>query len=195
MKDFQVFKKIIAIIWILFLIFCVGFILTYPEFFTPQSIADFLTQFKNTILIMYFVISILRGLTLIPSSPFVLAGTILFPGEPFLVLTISILGIIFSSAMIYYFSEYLGFGDYLKRKHPTRIVKIQHQLQKPTGLLFVCLWSFLPFLPTDAICYVAGMLKINFVKFMAAMAIGELILCAIYVFFYSYLHNFFQMLG
>ena len=195
MKDFLTFKKIIAVIWILFLIFCVGFILTYPELFKPQSIADFLVQFKNTLLIMYFIVSILRGFTLIPSSPFVLAGTILFPGEPFLVLTISILGIIFSSAMIYYFSDYLGFGEYLERKHPQKIVKIQHQLQKPTGLLFVCLWSFLPFLPTDAICYVAGMLKINFVKFMTAMAVGELILCSIYVFFYAYLLNFFQSLS
>ena len=92
----------------------------------------------------------------------------------------------------YYFSDYLGFGAYLERKHPARIVKIQHQLQKPTGLIFVCLWSFFPFLPTDAICYVAGMLKINFVKFIIALAIGELILCSIYVFFYSYLLNFFQ---
>ena len=192
MKDFLTFKKIIATLWILFLIFCVTFILLYPELFKPQSIADFLVQFKNTILIMYFLISILRGFTLIPSSPFVLAGTILFPSEPFLVLTISILGIIFSSAMIYYFSDYLGFGAYLERKHPERIVKIQHQLQKPTGLIFVCLWSFFPFLPTDAICYVAGMLKINFVKFIIALAIGELILCSIYVFFYSYLLKLFQ---
>ncbi len=178
---------LISIAWIAIMIFCITTVIVYPELITAQNIAGLLARFKNTVLAVYFAVSIMRGFTLIPSSPFVLAGTILFPADPFLVLAISLSGILFSSAMIYYFSDYLGFGAYLENKHHDRIQKIQNQMQKPSGLLFVSLWSFLPFLPTDAICYVAGMLRVNVVKFIAAVAFGELILCSIYVFFYPYL--------
>ncbi len=192
MKKFLTTKNIIAAIWILFLIFCVGYVLTHREVFTAQAIADFLTQFKTSIFITYFIVSILRGLTLVPSTPLVLAGTILFPSEPFSVLAISISGIIFSSTMIYFFSDYLGFGAYLERKHSQKIIKIKDQLQKPTGTFFVFFWSFFPIVPTDAICYVAGILKMNFAKFIIAVGLGELLTCSIYIFFYSYIVHFFS---
>ena len=185
MKKFPTSKKIIIAIWILFLVLCLGFFLTHRELFTPEGIVMFLTKFGGWVMTAYLIVSLLRGFTLIPSTPFVLAGTILFPGSPFWVLAISMTGIIFSSSMIYYFSEHMGFSEYLEEKHPVKIAKIHDHLQKPTGLLFVFLWSFAPFLPTDAVCYVAGILKMSFVKFILAMAFGELILCSIYIFFYS----------
>lgn len=183
MKNPVLLKKIIFAVWITFLLFCIGFFLAYPQNFKPQAIADFLVQFQNTILLSYFIISILRGFTLIPSTPFVLAGTILYPTDPFLILTISILGIIFSSTLIYYFSDYLGFTEYFERKHSQKIVKIHNQLEKPGGIIFVFLWAFFPLLPTDLVCYVAGGLKMNFTKFILAITGGELILCSIYIFF------------
>lgn len=186
MPKFPIAKKIVIALWIFFLIFCVVFFLTHRELFTPEGLAGFLTQFKNHIMLAYLVICLLRGFTLVPSTPFVLAGTIIFPSDPFLVLAISIAGIIFSSSMIYYFSEHLGFSEYLEGKHPARIAKLHGELQKPTGLAFVCLWSFFPLVPTDAICYVAGILRMRYFKFILALGFGELILCSIYIFFYSY---------
>jgi uncharacterized membrane protein YdjX (TVP38/TMEM64 family) len=180
-------KKSLAIIWILFLLACISTVFFYPEYFTPANIAGFIEQFKGTILIVYLLISLLRGLTLVPSTPFVLAGTILLPENPFLVLLISLIGIIFSSTMIYYFSDYLGFGEYLENKHPQKIEKIKTHLQKPTGFFFVFFWSFFPALPTDAVCYVAGILKMNFKKYIAAITFGELIICSVYIFFYGFI--------
>lgn len=185
MKKVPTFKKIIIALWVLFLASCLAFFLANRESFTPEGLAAFCFRFKEHILGAYLVISLLRGFTLIPSTPFILAGTVLFPAEPYWVLGISMTGIIFSSSMLYYFSEHMGFAEYLERKHPTRIAKLHDQMQKPTGLLFVCLWSFFPLVPTDAVCYVAGILKMDFFKFIAALALGELILCSIYIFFYS----------
>ncbi len=195
MKNYLTTKNIIAAIWIVFLIFCVGYVVTHREVFTAQAIADFLTQFKTSVFITYFVVSILRGLTLVPSTPLVLAGTILFPAEPFLVLTISIIGILFSSTMLYYFSDYLGFGNYLERKHPAKIDKIKNRMQKSGGFAFIFIWAFFPLVPTDAVCYVAGILKINFARFLAAVGFGEIIICSIYIFFYSYLISFLPFLS
>jgi uncharacterized membrane protein YdjX (TVP38/TMEM64 family) len=194
MSKIPAIKKIVIATWILFLIFCVGFYLTHREYFTPAGLAEFCTQFKSHILLVYLLLSLLRGFTLVPSTPFVLAGTMLFPAEPFWVLAISMTGIVFSSSMIYYFSEHLGFSEYLERKYPARIEKIHDRLQKPTGLAFVFLWSFFPLLPTDAVCYVAGILRMSFVKFILAMAFGEVILCSIYIFFYSYFADLFRSL-
>jgi uncharacterized membrane protein YdjX (TVP38/TMEM64 family) len=179
----------------MFLIFCICGVLIYPQEFKPQNIAAFLAKFKTSALIVYLVLSILRGLTFVPSTPLVIAGTILFPSEPFWVLAISIVGIMFSSTMIYYFSDYLSFGDYLENKQPQKIAKIKERLQQPTGFLFVFLWSLFPFLPTDAVCYVAGILRMNFAKFIAAMTFGELIICSIYIFFYGYLLDFARSFG
>jgi uncharacterized membrane protein YdjX (TVP38/TMEM64 family) len=192
MKDQSRFKQILTVSWILFLITCIGIFLIYSEHFTPQKIAAFIEEFKGGVLIIYLFISLLRGLTLVPSTPFVLAGTILLPNDPFLVLLISIAGIIFSSTMIYYFSDYLGFGTYLEKKYPGKIIKIKDQLQKPTGFFFVFFWSFFPVLPTDAVCYVAGVLRIDFKKYILAITLGELIICSIYIFFYGILSDFFN---
>lgn len=178
-------KKILTLVWILFLLACISTLFLYPEYFTPAKIAEFIEHFKGTVFLVYFVISVLRGLTLIPSTPFVLAGTIVFPDNPFLVLAISICGIIFSSTMIYYFSDYLGFSKYLENKHPQKIETIKTHLQKPTGFFFVFFWSFFPVLPTDAVCYVAGILNMNFKKYIAAITFGELIICSVYIFFYG----------
>jgi uncharacterized membrane protein YdjX (TVP38/TMEM64 family) len=195
MQKLPLKKKFFVAIWIVFLIICIGTVLVYPQEFKPQNIAAFLAKFKTSALIVYLVLSILRGLTFVPGTPLVIAGTILFPSEPFWVLAISIVGIIFSSTMIYYFSDYLGFGDYLENKQPQKIGKIKEHLQQPTGFLFVFLWSLFPFLPTDAVCYVAGILRMNFAKFIAAMTFGELIICSIYIFFYGYLLDFARSFG
>lgn len=177
--------KILIPFWILFIVFCLTLFLIFPECFTPKAIAAFVGQSSNLLLPCYLFISILRGLTLIPNTPFVLAGTILFPQQPFLVLAISILGIIFSSTMIFYFSDYLGFSCYLEKKYPHKMLKIKNKLKESNGFFFFCLWSFLPILPTDAVSYVAGVLKMNFFKFIFALTIGELIICSIYIFGYS----------
>lgn len=159
----------------------------YPQIFTAENIAGFLLRFEGQIWLIYLTLSALRGFTLLPSTPLVIAGTILYPQQPFLVLLISLTGILLSSSMIYFFSDFLGFTDYFERKQPRFTHKIKFRLEKPTGLFFVFLWAFFPFVPTDAVCYVAGTTKMAFPKFIAAVFFGELVLCCFYIFFGGYL--------
>src|SRR3954471_10322570 len=67
-----------------------------PQLFTAQNIAAFLLRFQNEIWVFYLVLSALRGLTLLPSTPLVIAGTLLFPAQPLAVLSVSMLGIFLS---------------------------------------------------------------------------------------------------
>ena len=175
-------KRICLIVWIAIPITSVAIYIYDPGLFTADNIVSFLRRFETEILIVYLAISITRGLTLLPSTPLVVAGTILFPNDGGMVLLISMLGILASSSLIYDFSEYLGFSEYFEKRSPEQTHKIRRQLEKPLGSLFVFLWAFFPFVPTDAVCYVAGTIRMTFWKFILAVMLGELVLCSFYIF-------------
>ena len=169
-------------IWVCIIVGCIASYFILPEFFKPESIAAILTKFQSQALLIFLVLSVVRGLSLLPSTPLVLAGTLLFPAHPWLVLIVSIFGILVSSSMIYWFSDLLGFSEFFERRKPEHVEKIKTKLEHPAGFFFVMLWAFFPFVPTDAVCYVAGTSRMHFAKFLGAIFVGELILCACYVF-------------
>ncbi|MBU3713678.1 MAG: TVP38/TMEM64 family protein [Ferruginibacter sp.] len=139
-----------------------------------------MNRFSSHLLVGYLIISILRGITLIPSTPFVFAGVLLFPDQPLLVLTISIIAIGCSTTFIYFFSHLLNLEKAIGKMYPQD--KLQKKLNSPLGVFFVFLWSFFPVVPTDAVSFAAGAIKMNFTKFILAVLSGELIICSFYVF-------------
>lgn len=183
LKTFGKFIRLsIIAAWATLIIAAIVFYISDPSKFSAANIASFISAFQTEIWLVYLAMSAVRGLTLLPSTPLVLAGTFLYPDRPWLVLLISMAGILISSSMIYYFSETLGFAEYFERKKPDAVARIRHRLEHPSGLTFVALWAFFPLVPTDAVCYVAGTIKMNFPKFICAVFIGELALCSVYVF-------------
>ena len=178
----RVIRAVVLVAWAMVIITAIAFYIDDPSRFSARAIAEFTLAFNTEIWLVYFVLSALRGFTLLPSTPLVLAGSVLFPDSPWLVLTISLAGILISSSLIYFFSEALGFTEYFEGKHPAKIERIRRLLEHPWGLAFVALWAFFPLVPTDVVCYVAGTAKMSFPKFIAAVFIGELVLCSIYVF-------------
>lgn len=177
----SVLKKSILLVWLGLIVFCLSYYFIHPERFTADEITFFLQKFNAQILIVYFIISVLRGFTLIPSTPFVLAGAIILPEQPFLALFISLLSIGISATMIYYFSDYLNLGQRIEKVYPVH--KIKQTLNKPIGVFAIFLWSFFPVIPTDIVCYAAGAVKMNFIKFITAVVLGELLTCTLYIFF------------
>lgn len=185
-----VLKRLGQVLWIGTIAAGVISYLAAPQLFTADNIAAFLLRFQSIIWLVYISFSALRGLTLLPSTPLVLAGTLLFPAQPFAVLAVSIIGILLSSTMIYFFSEYLGFHEYFEGHKPELTHRIKAKLEHPLGFLFIALWAFFPLVPTDLVCYLAGTTKMNYWKFIAAVLVGELILCSFYIFFGGALLNY-----
>ncbi len=179
-------------VWAALVIGAVLSFLFWPEVFTPVGIAAFLAKFQNEALLIYLAISVMRGFTLLPSTPLIIAGTLAFPAAPWVVLAISIVGIVVSSSLTYWFSDVLGISDFFETKNPAAVAKIRRKLEHPTGVAFVFLWTFFPLVPTDAVCYVAGSIRMNFAKFIAAITAGELILCSFYIFSGSYIIDQFR---
>ena len=153
----------------------------YPESFRAEALASSLALYHEQALLMYFLISVGRGFFLIPSTPFVLAGVLLFPNHLFWVFFISMVGVLFGSSVVYFFSERLGFGEVLRTKHEKLYLKIERKMKR-YGVPIVLLWSFFPLVPTDLICCIAGSIKMSFQKFFLAVLLGECFLILGYMY-------------
>ena len=55
-------------------------------------------------------------------------------------------------------------------------------MQHKNSFWFVAGWSFFPLVPTDAVCYVAGVAKMSLRKMLTALLLGELPFVIMYVF-------------
>lgn len=176
------FKKWFRWFWICFVLAGLSFYFISPDSFTSDSLAAFMSQHEGMAILFYLFISCIRGVFLFPSTPFVLAGVLLFPNQPLLVVGISMIGIMFTSFLLYAFAENLGFRDYLVEKHPRKMKIWEQRLSKPFSFWIVLAWSFFPFVPTDLICYVAGTVKMKKIYYYSGVFIGELILVLLYVY-------------
>lgn len=176
-------KKLAHGFWLLSIIVVGTYSLLNPHLYDPDNIVSFIEKFGSHLLVFYIIFSLLRGFFFVPSTPFVIAGSALFPGEYIWVLLITMTGVIFSSTLLYFFSDSLGFSHFFKKKYPKRINQIENYFNKRNAIFFVIGWSFFPFVPTELISYVAGITKMPYKFMISGIIIGEFILmyAAIYL--------------
>ena len=175
-------KTIINYSWISIVLSILIYLFLNPTAFSAERLSLFLQEFGHWVLLVYIIISFLRGIFLFPSTPFVFAGAILFPEKLILVGIISILGILFSATLLYYFADLIGFADYLSKKYPKKIEKARTHLNKPQGKWLVAAWAWFPFVPTDIICYVGGVVKMRYSIMITGIFLGETILVSLYLY-------------
>jgi len=184
-------KKVIYGLWITLILTVIVIAIVQPSFYEPSNLIRFIESFQAEVLLVYILFTLLRGIVLMPSTPFVLAGAILFPENLMMVFIISLCGVMLTAAALYYFSDFLGFSEKLEKKYPKQLDNWHRRLNSPKATLLVIAWSFFPFVPTDLICYVAGIVKMPFKYMMAGVFIGEAILIYFYVFLGSSIFEFF----
>ena len=171
----------LLLIWIATVVAGLGWYLLHRERFTPESIATLLRDFSGYLLLAYLAVSVARAFFLIPSTPFVLAGGLLFPQQPLTVLAVSMAGIALSATLLYQCSDWLGFGRHFEKLSASAHARLEQALRSRLAFVYLVLWAFFPLVPTDAACYVAGMVRMNFWKFIGAICLGELVICSVYV--------------
>ena len=174
-------QHILKVFWICCILICVVAYLVDSSFFSNSALAAFISKFSGYAWGIYFLIHVLRGFVLLPSTPLIFAGVILFPNDLIWVLIVSLIGILSSSLLIYYSSDKLGFSKYFKKRN-NKLKLIEEKLSGKYGFLFIILWSFLPIVPTDLICYVSGAIRVKLPIFISSLFLGELVLCCIYIF-------------
>ncbi|WP_196886399.1 TVP38/TMEM64 family protein [Aureivirga sp. CE67] len=176
-------RKVFTVLWILVIIYLIIKYLQNPEIIKVDNIKAFVESYGNEMIFIYILLTFVRGFFLIPSTPFVIGGSLLFPDQLFLVLMISISGVLFSATLLYFLADKLGFSDYFKTKQSKSIEIWKTRLKSPKAIYFVIGWSFFPFVPTDVICYVAGLVKMPFKYMITGVFIGELVLDVFYIYF------------
>ena len=158
-----------------------------PDFFDISFLRAYVIDHKLVVLSLYLIILTFIGLTIIPSTPFAIAGVLLFP--PFTAYIINLIGIFTSSVVVYYFTKYLRLDLWLESKYPAKIEKVKKALRKKE-LPIIAGWSFFPVVPTDLIIYVSSSLNIPFWKCAVGIIIGEGTLNAIYIFSIDFLSEY-----
>lgn len=176
-------KRTFYVLWGLFIAFLIVSYFQNPEIAKPEQVRGFIQAYGNEMMLVYIILTLVRGFFMIPSTPFVIAGGMLFPNQLLLVLTISMIGVLVSATSLYYFSDMLGFSNYLEKKYPNGINKWKNRLKSPKAILLTTGWSFFPFVPTDLICYVAGIVKMPYKYLFIGVFTGELVLDVFYVCF------------
>lgn len=184
-NKFKQIKRLINYTWLLLIV--IGFIslLLRPDLFTAEAIKGYLHQFGAWILLAYILLTMVRGIFLFPSTPFVFAGALLFPEQLFLVGVISMLGILGSATLLYFFAQQMGFASYLEHKYPKKLNQMKSLLNRPSGHWWVAAWAWFPLVPTDIICYAAGLVQMRYSVMILGIFIGEVILVALYLYFGS----------
>ncbi|PCI25107.1 TVP38/TMEM64 family protein [Candidatus Peregrinibacteria bacterium] len=172
-------KKLIIGLWIISLVALFLCYILFPEYFTTENLQQTFTHNLAFGIILYCFLGTLRGFTLLPITPLLIAGVLVFP--PYLLLLLTLFCIMTSSSIVYFWSTYLGFDTYFENKHPENLNKLKTVL-KQKELPFIIAWGFFPFVPTDMICSACSTLKIPLWKCLVGVVIGEGIICAIYIF-------------
>lgn len=153
------------------------------DWFDISFLQGFVDDHKVLVIAIYLTILTLIGLTFIPSTPFAMAGLLLFPAlETFI---INMIGIISSTAIVYYFTRYLGLDKWVEMKFPDKIEKTRKALSKKE-LPIIVGWSIFPVVPTDLIIYVASSLRISYLKCVIGVLLGEGALNALYIFSFDF---------
>ncbi|MGW8316145.1 MAG: TVP38/TMEM64 family protein [Bacteroidales bacterium] len=166
-------------IWIAIIVVTLVLYYVKRDLFDISFLREHVSDHEIPVLIIYLLILTFIGLTVIPSTPFAVAGVLLFP--PLTAYIVNLIGIITSSFVVFYFTKYLRLDVWLDAKYPAKIEKIKKALRKKE-LPIIAGWSFFPIVPTDLIIYVSSTLNIPFWKCAVGVIIGEGTLNAFYIF-------------
>jgi uncharacterized membrane protein YdjX (TVP38/TMEM64 family) len=128
---------------------------------------------------VYLALGCLRSFTLIPATSLVLLGTVLLP--PAILFPLTLVGILVSSAAVYYFAEALALDELLERRHAGQLARVRALLERH-GFPIVVGWAFFPLVPTDLVCYLAGVIRMPIAVLLLGVGLGEGAICGLYIF-------------
>ncbi len=157
-------------------------VLLNPELLDRENLAAFIERFGVLAFIIFTLLSLTRAVLLIPSTPFVLAGALAFPDWPIAVFLVSLAGVFCGALLVRSFPGIGSYDERLRARYPKRIDAIRERMASPYAWWLVMGWSAFPLVPTDAICYVAGLAKMPALKMGVAVVIGAIPVTALYVF-------------
>jgi uncharacterized membrane protein YdjX (TVP38/TMEM64 family) len=133
----------------------------------------------DTAVAVLILLGTLRAFTFVPATMLVIAALPFVAPAPLLAATLA--GIAASSSVIYGGARFLGMGGHFEVRHGAALGRLRGWLSRYEFPVVVA-WSFAPFAPTDAVCYLCGVMRVRFLTFVAGVLAGEGAVCAIYIY-------------
>jgi len=178
-RDHAVFRKRTFIVWIAAVAFLLALYFSNREYFDIQGLKAWVGMYKYPVMLVYFGLLSMIGLTLLPSTPFTLAGVVLF--SPYEAYALNLGGILVSTLVVYNYARFLGMHTVLETRFPVEHARIAKALRKKE-LPVIFAWSVTPMVPTDLIVYTGSSLSVPAWKCVLGVLLGEGILNACYIF-------------
>jgi uncharacterized membrane protein YdjX (TVP38/TMEM64 family) len=165
-------QKITALIFWLALIGTYQWYVTANQLSPLQVVQQLLGFLKNGLwgVIIYIVLYAIRPLILFPSTILTLAGGFVF--GPFLGVIYTIIASNISSTIAFYVGRFFGEG-LLKDDGSDGFIQRYAQRMRENSFETVMVMRFI-FLPYDAVSYLAGFLRIKYLPFILATALGSI---------------------
>ncbi|MEN0048166.1 MAG: VTT domain-containing protein [Bacteroidota bacterium] len=186
-KTVGIAKRVIYLLWIFIIVGIVGYFVLHPDSFSAEKIATFIESFEAELFLTFALLSLIRGIFLLPFTPFAVGGAMLFPDQLLAVFIVTMISILLSSTAIYYFSNFLGFSEKLEQKYAKQFNRWKERLSQPKAIVYIFLCSVAPIFSTELACYIAGVVKMPFRNVLLGVLVGSLLLCSFYVYFGSVL--------
>jgi len=135
------FRKKTFAVWVLVAVTLLTLYFINREWFDIDFLQDKVSQHKLAVVSVYLIILSFLGLTFIPSTPFAIAGVLMFsPAEAYL---LNLLGIITSSTIVFHFARFVGLNHAFEAKYPSQLDKVRKALRRKE-LPIIAGWSFFP---------------------------------------------------
>lgn len=184
------FRRFLTWLWVAVVVAIFLAFVRDPGLFDPDRLTSALADHQAWIFPAWLTFALVRGALLVPSTWAVLGGAALFPDALWTVFALSMTGILLSAALLYRFPGYAGYDVRLAQRYPAQLARLQGELVKPRAVWLVAGWAVFPLVPTDLICYAAGLVRMPFRRMMLGIIIGEVPLVTAYLFLGSQLAGF-----
>lgn len=167
--------------WLILVVLVLGYLALNPELLTRDSIAGVLNSLDSTAFFVYILMSLTRAALMLPGTPFILAGGVAFPDSIVAVWVVSQIGIIAGTVLVYSVPSFGAYDQFLEQRYPRQIALVREKMHGPYAFWIVIAWAFFPLVPTDVISYVAGVVRMSYIKLQTAIIIGEIPLVTLYI--------------
>ena len=175
------FRRFLTWLWAVVVLSVLLFIWRDETLRDPTRLAALLETHGSWVLPGFVAFALVRGALLVPSTWAVVGGAALYPHALPFVFVVTMAGIVLSAALLYRFPGFAGYDQVLAAKYPKQLERLQRELVRPRAIWLVAGWAAFPLVPTDLICYAAGLVRMPYGRMILGIIIGELPLVTAYI--------------
>ena len=172
-------RRMILVVWALALAALAVAVARSPP--DPARLASLAEAYRTPALALFGVVMALRGLLLLPTTPVLLAGAVVFAATPAIAVVVALAGVVASAALVYAFADRLGVAAVLDRRYPEALASMRAHLAGPGGFASTVVLAATPVLPTYLVCYAASLVHVPERPYLVAVALGEAPLVTLYL--------------